>query len=302
MDIQILEDIQEKIKDYRHLQFFNNMLTEIYFIENDKNKDTLKEILRYFSNNYSYYIELKAEIIEIINDESKANILFTYIDNEINEIREKEKNANSYFGKIDEVPDKPEEIFPDIYSKKDSKKDSEEDSEEDIQEDIKEAEFYPEDFDEEEEDIKEDIQEEKKEENDIINVFKFMSNVYSDLVKANIVEGVQKTLYKKLIKIRRYLEFINNIVESDISYISEIQKIITLTNYIKINKENTNIFIYNINYYHADTHIINNLKKYHDLNISKITKILSTIINDTNKGGKKKKKGKKILKKYNLRI
>lgn len=283
--IDKLPDFQNKLLylieyDNDNIYILYNIITEIYEINTEKYKKEKFNKLSNFINLLKSYGLLKKNIYEIFKDDiikqltsdnfyesnnDVINYIFYYIEKQIKEINSKDSD------KLNEIVNDNIDI-----NEKDFEKTDEEDYEEDFEDD----------FEEKDEEITENIKDTTTKINDVLYFLKDLCSILKGFIlnnaslkqlRINIIR-LNSSIITTIINTKSNLELLKLFIGMDIN-------IITLfKNFISDETNQKLLKIY--------------LTSYKDITKEDIIEVLNKFIKREIKAGKKKKKGKRILKKY----
>lgn len=257
-----------------NIDILYNIITEIYEIKTEKLKtEKHNKLQNFIMNLYSYnllnndhYNKFKDDIIiQLIqnkyNDDEVINYIFNFIENQIKEINSKDSD------KLNKIVNDNIDIY---------EEDFEETDEEDYEDDFEETDDY--------EKIPEKIKDTSTKINDVL---RFLKNLCGMLIgnrsNTNLIN-----LKNRIDKIDR--KFLNDINRESRNH--ELKII-----FINTNKTILSEFINHISNSLNDT-LFQSYYTIYNITKEDIIEVLNKFINKEIKAGKKKKKGKRILKKY----
>lgn len=260
--------------DNDNIDILYNIITEIYEIKKEKlKKEKHNKLQNFIMNLYSYnllnndhYNKFKDDIkIQLIqnnyNDDEVINYIFNFIENQIKEINSKDSD------KLNEIVNDNIDIY---------EEDFEETDEEDYEDDFEETDDY--------EKIPEKIKDTSTKINDVL---RFLKNLCGMLIgnrsNTNLIN-----LKNRIDKIDR--KFLNDINRESRNH--ELKII-----FINTNKTILSEFIKLLSNKLYDT-LFQSYYTIYNITKEDIIEVLNKFINKEIKAGKKKKKGKRILKKY----
>lgn len=260
--------------DNNNIDILYNIITEIYEIKTETlKKEKHNKLQNFIMNLYEYNLlnndhynkfkdDIKLQLIQNkYNDDEVINYIFNFIENQIKEINSKDSD------KLNEMVNDNIDIY---------EEDFEETDEEDYEDDFEETDAY--------EKISEKIKDTSTKINDVLRFLKdlckiltgFISNSNPSLRQLRI--NIDKSIITTIINTKNYLELLKLFIGMDKNIIN------LFKNFISDQRNDHLLKIY--------------LKSYINITKEDIIEVLNKFINKEIKAGKKKKKGKRILKKY----